>query len=143
MTRHSADCRACGETVSGDIYHQGFADMDALYCSSCPKVLLVQDRRALLGRFAISWPALEAHSPGFEIYCRHLMPAFERLEALFEPCTCGGHYRYMNPPRCPGCNGLLRGDLYEDKPISKINDLYVFATAGVVYDAEQLRPELR
>lgn len=140
MTAHTAKCQTCGRKVSGEIYHLGFSDMDALYCSSCPRVLLFKDH-SLLDRFGIKWPHLKAHDPGFQFYNRHLLPVFERIESLFKPCQCGGRYAYMNPPRCPKCNGLLRGDLYEDKPILKQNDGYVFVTVGCVDDLQQLKPE--
>jgi hypothetical protein len=44
----------------------------------------------------------------------------------------------MNPPRCARCRGLLRGDVYEDKPILKLNDGYVFVTVGSVKDLAQI-----
>ena len=47
----------------------------------------------------------------------------------------------MNPPRCPKCNGLIRGDIYEDKPILKNTDGYVFVTTGSVDDINQLKLE--
>jgi hypothetical protein len=45
----------------------------------------------------------------------------------------------MNPPRCPRCLGLIRGNLYEDKPILKLNDGYVFVSIGSVDDVARLR----
>src|SRR5687768_6742272 len=138
MTAHTETCEACGQTVEGEIYHLGFSDMAALYCSSCPRVLLLKDW-TLLDRNGIKSPNLMAHDPGFQPYDRHLLSYFEQIEALFRPCQCGGHYRYMNSPRCPHCNGLLRGDCYEDKPILKERDCYVFVTASSVDDHECLR----
>ena len=137
MSTHVATCSACGQAVAGKLYHFGFSSMRALYCSDCPRVLLLK-HWDILNRHGIVWPGLEAGSPGFERYCRHLLPVFARIEELFSPCACGGHYRYMNPPRCPQCRGLLRGDLYEDKPILKLNDGYVFVTVGAVGDLAQL-----
>jgi hypothetical protein len=140
MTAHVMQYQACGKEISGEIYHLGISDMDALYCSSCPRVLLLKDRR-LLEHFGIKWPDLQAHDPGFQFYNRHLLPVFEKIEALFQSCDCGGHYGYLNPPRCPDCNGLLRGNLYEDKPILKSTDRYVFATAGSQDAILRLNPE--
>ena len=111
--------------------------MGALYCPHCPIVLLLKDRR-ILEQNKISWPDLDASKPGFQPYCRHLLPVFSQIEALFRPCSCGGRFRYMNPPRCPRCSGLLRGDLYEGKPILKLNDGYVFVTSGIGNDVAQL-----
>jgi len=138
MSKHVGTCEACGQAVSGELYHLGFSNMQALYCSNCPSVLLLK-HWDILERHGIVWPSLETASPGFEHYCRHLLPVFARIEELFSPCACGGHYRYMNSPRCPRCRGLLRGDVYEDKPILKLNDGYVFATTGAVADLAQLR----
>jgi hypothetical protein len=75
----------------------------------------------------------------FEFYNRHLLPYYAQVEALFRPCVCGGQYGYLNPPRCPVCSGLLRGDCYEDKPILKQRDGFVFVTIGSVDDREQLK----
>ena len=140
MTAHTAKCEACGETVSGEIYHLGFSDMDALYCSSCPKVLLLRDR-SLLENLDIERLKLEPGDPGWQEYGRHSLPVYAKIENLFNPCECGGVFRYMNPPRCPKCRGLLRGDLYEDKPVLKSRDGYVFVTAGSVNDLQQLKSE--
>jgi hypothetical protein len=131
MTEHVTNCRSCGAAVSGEVYHLGFSQMDALYCSTCPRVLLLKDR-SLLERRGISFPSLDISSAGAQPYCRHVLPTFAQIEALFDPCQCGGHFKYMNPPRCPKCFGLLLGDIYEDKPILKFNDGYVFVTAGSI-----------
>ena len=138
MTAHKAKCRNCGEQVSGEIYHLGFSDMQALYCSSCPKVLLLKDFK-LFERNEIKWLNLKASDPGFQYFDRHLLPVFKQIEDLFRRCSCGGYYGYMNPPRCPKCNGLFLGDIYEDKPVLKSRDKYVFVTAGSVNDAEQIK----
>ena len=140
MTAHTAKCRNCGEDVSGEIYHLGFSDMQALYCSSCPKVLLLKDF-SLLERNNIKWPNLRACDPEFQYFERHLFPVFKQIEKLFRPCSCGGHYGYMNPPRCPKCAGLFLGDVYEDKPVLKSRDKYVFVTVGSVDDVEQLNKD--
>lgn len=139
MTAHTTKCQTCGEAISGEIYHLGFSNMEALYCSSCPRVLLLKTP-GLLERFHLTYPPLNADKPGFQPYLRHLLPFFAEVETLFSPCQCGGRYGYMNPPRCPKCNGLLRGNAYEDKPISKLNDGYVFVTLGSVDDVCQLKP---
>ena len=112
--------------------------MEALYCSSCPKVLLLKTP-GLLERFNIVRPPLGAKQPGFQPYLRHQLPFYAKVEALFSPCECGGHYGYMNPPRCPKCNGLLRGDLYGDKPIAKVTDGYALITLGSVDDVSKLK----
>jgi len=138
MSAHAAVCQACHREVQGEIFHLGFSDMDALYCSKCPKVLLLKDWRLPQRRGIL--PPTERE---FQYYSRQWLPYYAKVEALFRPCACGGHYGYMNPPRCPLCNGLLRGDCYEDKPILKQRDGYVFVCAGSVNDSEQLlQPEV-
>ena len=97
--------------------------------------------RDLLENLGIKWLNLEPGDRGWQEYGRHSLPIYERIEELFKPCECGGVFRYMNPPRCPRCRGLLRGDLYEDKPVLKSRDGYVFVTAGSVNDLQQLKPE--
>ncbi|MGD8617930.1 MAG: hypothetical protein PVH54_01950 [Gammaproteobacteria bacterium] len=97
--------------------------------------------RKLLDHFGIDWPHHQAHDPGFMFYNRHLLPVFEKIETLFRSCSCGGRYGYLNSPRCPECNGLLRGNLYDDKPVLKNNDLYVLVPMGSVDADKHLKPE--
>lgn len=134
MTAHALTCQSCDRKVHGELYHLGFSDMEALYCSACPSVLLLKDPQLLEVR-GVSLVDIGK----FEFYNRHLLPYFARVEALFAPCACGGRYAYMNPPRCPWCKGLMRGDCYEDKPILKQRDGYVFVCGGSVEDAHHLR----
>lgn len=138
MGTHIVQCQACGESVSGEIHHLAFANMEALYCSSCPRVLLLKTP-GILERFGIVRPPLGHQYPGFLPYLRHLLPFFAKVEALFAPCQCGGHYGFMNPPRCPKCNGLLRGDLYGDKPLAKVTDGYALVTLEAVDAERQLK----
>lgn len=135
MTASTATCSSCRAEVVGERYHLGFSDMDALYCSSCSSVLLVKDR-------GIAWPSLNAADPGFQPYCRHLLPIFRSIESRFKPCKCGGVYRYMNPPRCPACSGLFRGDAYQDKPVLKLTDGYVFVTTESVEGGDWSREDV-
>lgn len=140
MSAHTAKCQSCHEAVAGEIHHLGFSNMDALYCSACPKVLLLKNHD-LLVQFGIRWVHAVPGDPTFQEYGRHHLPVYAQVEALFRPCEREGRYGYLNPPRCPKCNGLLRGDLYEDKPVLKNWDGYAFVTSGSVDDAEQLTPE--
>jgi hypothetical protein len=134
MTAETVVCQSCRAKVHGEIFHLGFSDMDALYCSSCPKVLLLRDWQ-LLSERGITRPS----DAEFQEWNRHMLPFYEKVEALFLPCSCGGSYRYMNPPHCPSCHGLLRGDCYEDKPVLKQRDSYVFVSAGSIDDRNHLR----
>ena len=138
MTDHKATCQSCKSEVNGQLYHLGFSDMQALYCSSCPSVLLLKDPD-LLVRHGIAWPNLAPHDLGFQFYGRHLLPVYATIESLFNPCSCGGTFQFMAPPRCPICNDLLRGDCYEDKPVLKERDGYVFVSASSVDDRQQTR----
>ncbi|HEX8963688.1 MAG TPA: hypothetical protein VF801_11860 [Rhodocyclaceae bacterium] len=138
MSTHVIQCEACGEDIAGQIHHLGLAGMDALYCSSCPRVLLVKAN--LLDRFRIVRPPLGKDYPGFQPYLRHLLPFYEKVEDLFLPCECGGRFGFMNPPRCPKCGGLLRGDVYGDRPIAKVTDGYAFVSVGSVDGAAWLKP---
>ena len=138
MTEHTATCQSCHAEVHGQIYHLGFSNMQALYCSACPNVLLLKDPELPMRR-GIRWPNLAPHDPGFQFYGRHLLPVYAAIEDLFNPCPCGGTYQFMAPPRCPKCNGLLRGDCYEDKPVLKERDGYVFVSTKSVDDRQQIR----
>ncbi|HEX8988384.1 MAG TPA: hypothetical protein VF816_10510 [Rhodocyclaceae bacterium] len=139
MSAYVVQCQACGASIEAELRHLAAGDMDALYCSSCPKVLLA--RTSLLERFGLVRPPLGHLHPGFLPYLRHLLPYYAKVEALFRPCDCGGHFGFMNSPRCPKCNGLLRGDLYGDKPIAKVTDGYAIVSAGAVDDVGRLKPE--
>jgi len=132
MTKHTVKCQSCSAEVVGELYHAGFSDMEGLYCSSCPRVLLLKDWH-LLEQRGIRLPP----EGSFQYYNRHMLSYYAQVEALFRQCQCGGHYGYMNSPRCPVCSGLLRGDSYEDKPILKQQDGFVFVTTGSVDDHEQ------
>jgi hypothetical protein len=138
MSTYVVECQACGEDIVGEMIHLGASNMDVLCCSSCPRVLLLKTP-GLLERFGIVRPSLVKGHPGFLPYLRHLLPFYEKVEALFLPCECGGRYGFMNPPRCPKCNGLLRGDIYGDKPIAKVTDGYALVTLGSVDDVSKLR----
>ncbi len=134
MVTDKVICQSCNAEVEGVTYHLGFSNMDALYCSSCPRVLLLKDWN-LLAENGITRPGQDE----FQFYNRHVLPFYARIEALFRPCVCGGRYRYMNPPRCPLCNGLLRGNCYEDKPVLKQRDYHVFICGGSVEDRAWLK----
>lgn len=138
MSAHTESCQSCNAQIEGNMIHLGFSDMQALYCSSCPCVLLLKDW-TLLEKHGISWPHLQAGDKGWQPWDRHLLPIYQKIEALFIPCSCGGTFRFMNSPRCPKCKGLLRGDVYEDKPILKERDLYAFVSVDSISDTDGLK----
>jgi hypothetical protein len=139
MSTFVVRCEACRKDVKAGMIHLNASHAEALYCSSCSRVLLLKTP-GLLERFGIERPGLGKHDPGFQPFLRHLLPFYAKVEALFLPCECGGHFGYMNPPRCPKCNGLLRGDLYGDKPIAKVTDGYALVSLGAEYDVDKLKP---
>ena len=47
MTKESTKCQSCGKKIKGEIYHPGFSNMEALYCSARPMVLLRSDFQLL------------------------------------------------------------------------------------------------
>lgn len=108
-----------------------------MYCDSCPRVLLLKDRK-LLEANGIVWPSLQPGDKGWEYYNRHLLPLYEKLESLFQPCSCGGKFRAWAAPRCSICNDYISGIEPEpDKP-SKWGSKYVFVTVGSFKDSEHL-----
>jgi hypothetical protein len=127
MTKHTQICAVCSATVSCVIHHLGFSDMDAVYCSMCPKVLLLDDRPKNDTQF----PNLVAGDEGWKEFDRHLLPYFLETEKQFPLCSCGGSFKFMNPPRCPKCFGFILGEEYEDKPIKR-NNGYVYITKGSI-----------
>lgn len=138
MTAHTVKCVHCGTEAHGELYHLGFSDMECMYCDSCPRVLLLKEP-GFYERHGIKWPNLQAGDKGWEPYNRHLLPLYEKLEALFKPCACGGRYRAKALPRCPKCNEyLLGGVVHDDKPVHWHMG-HVFVTLGSVTDIEHVR----
>ena len=123
MTKHTCDCRSCGGSIKGELYHLGFSDMEAVYCDSCPNVLLLKDRE-YLARNGVQFPYLQAGDKGWEYYNRHLLPYYEMAEKYFPNCACGGRFRYMSAPRCPSCGDYIMGKGFEE-PVDR-NLIYVF-----------------
>jgi hypothetical protein len=112
-------------------YHVGFSDIVQLYCATCEGVLLVDLYHPALSDLH-SWAEQNAKGFGFA-------PAdlWREFEARFRPCPCGGRFAYLNPPRCPHCRGLLRGDCYAGEPTRKVQDGYVFVPGASFTGREQ------
>jgi hypothetical protein len=137
MSKHTQKCNSCGKHSTGELYHMGFSDMSCMYCDSCPKVLLLKNGR-LLKKNGIEFPHLQAGDEGWQFYNAHLLPIYEKIEALFKPCDCGGRFRAWALPRCSLCNDYLFGSKPEpDKP-SKWPAKHVFVTVGSYEDTEHL-----
>ncbi len=111
--------------------------MSCMYCDSCPKVLLLKDG-SILKKNGIKFPQLQPSDEGWEFYDRHLIPTYEKIEALFNPCSCGGRFRAWAVPRCSICNDYIFGSAPElDKPINW-SSKHVFVTVSSFIDNEHL-----
>lgn len=131
MTEHTQTCANCNSNITGEIYHQGFSDMVAIYCDCCPNVLLIKDF-GFFEKNGIEFPNLVAGDDGWQEYNRHLLPYYEKAEKHFPMCSCGCTFKYMAAPRCPNCNDYISGEGYEDKPIYR-NIRHVFVTKEAKY----------
>jgi hypothetical protein len=114
--RDNAECRHCHTLVVVGGFHAGFSDSDPLYCSRCENSLIIK-------RWDCFLPAPPPSYSNTQDYARELLPYWTAIEATLAGCPCGGTFRFLNSPRCPKCHDLLLGDLYQDKPILKLNDL--------------------
>lgn len=126
MTKHTQKCLSCHEEITGELYHMGFSNIDAIYCTSCPNVLLIKDRN-FYDKNNIEFPHLVAGDKGWQEYNRHLLPYYKNAEQHLPQCSCGDSFEYMAPPRCPKCNGYIFGKSYENKPVLR-NINYAFVT---------------
>ena len=126
MANHIQICAECDASVSCTVCHLGFGGLEAIYCSCCPKVLLLDQAQG-----GTQLPNLKAGDEGWEEFDRHLLRYFSEAEKNFPPCSCGGFFQFMNPPRCPKCEGLLFGQDYENKPIQR-NLGYAYITSGSI-----------
>ena len=131
MTKHIQSCKSCSSEVEGELYHLGFSDMESVYCSSCPNVLLIKDRD-FFERNGVEIPRLLAGDSGWMEYDKHLLPYYEKAEKLLPDCECGGDFKFMAPPRCPKCNNYLSGKDYDNKPYYR-NNKHAFVTTGSIY----------
>jgi hypothetical protein len=108
-----------------------------MYCDSCPNVLLLKNHKIFEDR-EIKFPNLLPSDEGWQSYEKHLLPIYSKVESLFKPCDCGGHFRAWANPRCPVCNDFLLGEETEpDKPSKWVSrSSYVFIATNS-YDDEQ------
>ena len=126
MTKHTLNCKECRNSIDGELYHLGFSNLEAIYCDSCPNVLLLR----LPGFYSdngIEMPSLQAGDEGWGFYDRHLFPYYEKAESHFPSCSCGGCFRFMAAPRCPVCKQYLMGKGFAN-PIDR-NMRHVFVCA--------------
>ena len=83
-------CDTCGETHS--VGHQELGDIHLGYVKGLPGPYAVA--RAGMDR------QIKKTYPGRPLTRGEYHAA---AEATLEPCTCGGHFTYDAPARCPGC----------------------------------------
>lgn len=130
MTKHTQECEKCKKSIDGEIYHLGFSNIEAVYCSSCPNVLLIEDQD-FFSNNGVDFPNLVAGDKGWQEYNKHLLPYYKKAEKLFPKCECGGSFQFMAPPRCANCNEYLSGNGYDNKPYYR-NHKYVFVSKNSV-----------
>jgi hypothetical protein len=110
-------CRCCDRFISCKGYHSGFSDVVAMYCSGCEGVLVVALRD--LENFLPPHKEVPAGDFG-----RWKIPYWSRIEERYSACSCGGHFGYLNPPRCSLCHGEISGNLFDSKPALKEREGY-------------------
>jgi hypothetical protein len=130
-------CQSCGNYIKGKSYHLGFSNLIDFYCSNCEAVLLIGTYDLKLESFQ------KLKERPFETFNRHEIPYWDQIATFFTNCECGGNFAYLNPPRCPKCKGLLRGNCYEDKPILKDRDGYVFVCGKSYSGKDLIKPEFK
>jgi hypothetical protein len=85
-------CPACGREVHLVQRHAGFGNQGFMYCDRSATVLTWDG-------YDPAWIALVG-----ETHPWMLTEGQRRLvEAVVPPCSCGGSFRFANPPRCPHC----------------------------------------
>ena len=116
-------CRACGTRFT--VQSGGGFFFDLLHCDTCGRTQNVghQDLgdihlrfvKGLPGPYAVSRGAMDRRIqqeyPGEPLTRAEYHTA---VEATFEPCPCGGRFRYDAPPRCPSCRST--GEQWDADP---------------------------
>src|SRR5215510_13070219 len=99
-------CPCCGRSIflkQSYQYHAGFSNRGFLYCDSCAGLVTFSTYNPsyvkLVGE-KHPWSLSEDEQ--------------QKVEKHLQSCSCGGHYRFNAPPRCPFCNCNLSG-LLKDK----------------------------
>ncbi len=112
----SANCLSCFKKVKFNVYHGGFSNKLAIYCSGCPCVLYIEDFSKLPNTHN------KPTNSGYSEY----ISEFENFDKTLPKCKCGGEFKYLNNPKCPQCKGEFFGDIYKGKPIYKMRDFNLF-----------------
>jgi hypothetical protein len=116
-------CKACGTTFG--VQSGGGFFFDMLHCEACGNAQSVRHQdlgdihlgfvKGLPGPYAVARSEMDRQIqreyPG-EPLSRHQYHA--AVEATFDPCACGGRFRYNAPARCPGCRST--SEMWEKDP---------------------------
>lgn len=133
----AALCASCGHFVRARQYHLGFSEITPLYCSGCGNAVFLDGSLEI----ADLLPPPDTLQRGD--YGRSEIPYWQGIENLFQPCSCGGHFGYLQPPVCPFCRRPVSGDVFEGKPVVKKREGYCFLSGAFIPAAEALRNEHR
>lgn len=133
----AALCASCGHFVRARQYHLGFSEITPLYCSGCGNAVFLDGSVEI----ADLLPPPDTLQRGD--YGRSEIPYWQGIENLFQPCSCGGHFGYLQPPVCPFCRRPVSGDVFEGKPVVKKREGYCFLSGAFIPAAEALRNEHR
>lgn len=93
-------------------YHAGFNDRGVLYCDACSGTL-----------------TFSSYNPSYVSIVGDKHPWMltkkekQRVEDHLILCTCGGHYRFDAPPRCPLDNCSLAALLLDDMHYIEIGNV--------------------
>jgi uncharacterized protein YbaR (Trm112 family) len=99
-------CPSCKKTIElqGIVnpIHAGFNNTAVLYCDKCTSTLIIQvyDKKYNILVNKLPW----------------LLDQKEKflIENNLKPCSCGGSYKFDEPPRCPYCRNSMQS-LLQDK----------------------------
>ena len=133
----AALCQSCQRLVRARQYHLGFSDMTPLYCSGCGNAVFLDASVDVADLVPPSGVLPQGD------YGRWEIPYWRRIEDLFEACSCGGHFGYLQPPICPFCRHAVRGDIFEGKPVLKRREAYCFLAGAFIRAADALKAEHR
>lgn len=98
-------CDRCGRTQS--VGHEELGDIHLRFVKGLPGPYTV-------GRTAMD-RRIQREYPGEPLSRDEYHAA---AEATFDPCPCGGHFRYGAPPRCPTCGST--SEMWEVDPAASM-----------------------
>jgi hypothetical protein len=93
MDINCPECRRVFQVDQKYAYHAGFSNVGFLYCDTCPNLVV----------FSSFDPRYEEIVGKLHPWTLNLYKKW-KVERQLITCTCGGHFRFSAPPRCPLCN---------------------------------------